>query len=174
MRKGLCLASLSLLLVYLCLIGTALPAFAAPAHMATSVVQTALTTPAHRWHGRAWWRHFHHRGSAGLEINQHYWGDTNHDIPTTTYGGHGQGNSGNGGYNRGHNMDDSANGGNQFIALPRLSRHWRVNQYYVGDSNYRNSFAHWGGYQQGNTGNSGHNEGLNQDNSLNGGNQILG
>jgi hypothetical protein len=171
-RKGFCLIILSIIvLACLCLSGTALPAFAAPAHVTIPAIQTA---PVYRWHSRAWWGHFHHRGSAGLEINQYHRGDSNYGIPTVTYGGHGQGDSGNGGYNRGHNQDDSVNGGNQLIASPQLSGYRRVNQYSAGNSNYHNSFTHWGGYNQGNTGNSGHNLGLNQDNSSNSGNQIIG
>jgi hypothetical protein len=178
-RKVFCIALVSLLLACQCLLGTALPAFAAPARVTISSYRIALTTPAYRgrrrgWHPkRAWW-HFHHRGFAGLEINQYHRGNSGYGIPTITYGGHGQGNSGNGGYNRGHNQDDSGNGGNQLIISPRLSGYRRINQYSVGNSNYHNSFTHWGGYNQGNTGNSGHNIGLNQDNSLNSGNQIIG
>jgi hypothetical protein len=172
-KKGFCLATLSLLFACFCLSYTALPAFAAPAHVTISAIQVTRTASARRWHSRTWWPHFYHRGSKGLEINQYHQGDTNHDIPTTTYGGHDQGNTGNNGHNRGHNQDDSLNGGNQLIVTSRLRGYRRVNQYYSGDSNYRNSFVHWGGYDQGNTGNSGSNEGLNQDDSSNGGNQII-
>ncbi|HXR65841.1 MAG TPA: hypothetical protein VN729_07955 [Ktedonobacteraceae bacterium] len=178
MRKGFCIAIMSLLLAGQCLLGTALPAFAAPARVTTSAFQSVLTTSIYR--GRGWhhsparWWHFHHWGSAGLEINQYHQGDSDHDIPVVTYGGHGQEDSGNTSDNRGHNQDNSSNGGNQLIVSPRLSEYRRINQYSVGHSNYRNSFTHWGGYDQHNSGNSGHNIGLNQDNSENGGNQIIG
>jgi hypothetical protein len=177
-RKGLCIAIVSVLLAGQCLLGTALPAFAAPARVTTSAFQSVVTTQTYRgrrWHhspARLW--HFHHRRLTGLEINQYHRGDSSHGIPIVTYGGYGQEDSGNDSYNRGHNQDNSSNGGNQLIVSPRLSEYRRINQYSVGNSNYHNSFTHWGGYNQHNSGNSGHNSGLNQDNSENGGNQIIG
>ncbi len=174
MRKGLYFLISGLLLAGFYLACTAPPAYADVLHTTASATRARIATPRYRWHHPVWRWRIHHYGFIGPEINQYHWGDSNHDIPTTTYGGHDQGNTGNNGYNRGHSQDNSANGGNQLSASPHLYGYRRINQYTVGNSNYRNSFVHWGGYDLGNTGNSGHNDGFSQDNSANGGNQILG
>lgn len=179
MRKGLFLVILSVTLACLGLSGTALPAFAAPARLTASVNLESGATPVHKWRrgshspGLAGRRRFYHRGFGSHELNQSHWGNSNYNNPVYTVGGHGQGNAGNAGHNRGHNQDNSLNGGNQLVALHRLRGYRRINQDYYGNSNYNNSAVHRGGYNQGNTGNSGTNDGLNQDNDSNGGNQII-
>lgn len=178
-RKGFYLLLLSVLLACLCLAGTAVPAFAASAQVAISAHQASSAVPVHRWKrgnrypGRAGWRRFPHGGYGSQELNQSHWGDTNYNNPVYTIGGHGQGDSGNDGHNRGHNQDNSINGGNQLVTVQRLRGYHRINQCYYGNSNYNNGVVHRGGYDQGNTGNAGTNDGLNQDNSANGGNQIV-
>ncbi|HEY0754431.1 MAG TPA: hypothetical protein VGD98_10745 [Ktedonobacteraceae bacterium] len=180
MKKGLCRAFFCLALACGCLLASALPAFAASERSASSVQRARLTTSVHKVKKRNWylshqaWRRYAYEGDSRQEINQFRQGNSNHDNPTFTRGGHGQGNSGNYGYNRGHSQDNSLNGGNQIINTSRLKGYRRINQYSFGNSNYRNSITHYGGYDQGNTGNSGSNKGLNQDNSSNSGNQIVG
>jgi len=185
-KKGLCAVLLSLLLAGFYAFISALPVYAASTQTHTQRHPIAWVRSNVRVHHTAahWYRHaprhwrvhasFAGNGNSGLEINQYHRVNTNHDTPTITYGGHGQGNSGKTGYNRSRSQDNSANGGNQITASSSLSHYRRFNQYAVGDSNYRNSYIHYGGYNQGNTGNSGQNEGLSQDNSANGGNQLLG
>lgn len=178
-RKGLCLLILSVLLACLWLASTAVPVFAAPAHVAIPVHQVSRAHPLQRWQrggrypGRIGWWRFPHRSYGSQELNQTYRGNSNFNNPIYTVGGHGQGDSGNAGHNRGHNQDNSSNGGNQLVTLHRLRGYHRINQCYYGNSNYNNSVVHRGGYDQGNTGNAGTNDGLNQDNSSNSGNQIL-
>ena len=70
------------------------------------------------------------------------------------------------------NEDDSSNGTNQIIMQNPFS-HRRINQSFqicVEDS----SNLHYAGAVQGNSGNNGLNVGVNQDNSSNVGNQIIG
>ena len=174
MKKGFCLVILSLLLACLGLAGTALPASAASEHAASSAIKLEQT---HKWrrgswyHNRDWW-HFSHGGAAPREINQFREGNSNFNNPIHSVG-HGIGNTGNSGHNRGRNEDNDGSDGNQIITPSRLIGYRRVNQYYHGNSNFNNPISHLG-YDQANNGNSGTNDGLNQDNSSNGGNQIIG
>ncbi len=177
MKKSVCLTLLSFLLACFCLSWTSLPVLAAPAHTTIASRQTTHTTPVSRRKGRVWHPGYPRWG--GLppydpgfeEINQYHIGDTNFNNPANPVG-HGQGNSGNHGHNRGRNQDNSSNGGNQMVLLNHSRGNRRVNQYSYGRSNYNNP-RHSHGYDQGNSGNDGRNDGLNQDNSSNGGNQIL-
>ena len=176
-KKRLCLAILSLLLACICLSGTTLPVFAAPERVAISAAQAVRTTPMHKWrggsgyHSRGWWWRFFHRGSNSQEINQFHQGNSGFNNPIYSVG-HDIGDTGNSGHNRGRNQDNDSNGGNQLVTTNRLRGHRRVNQYYYGSSNYNNPVYHRG-YNQANNGNSGLNDGLNQDDSSNGGNQII-
>ena len=178
MKKSLCLVILSSSIICQCLAGTALPAFAASQRMARSTTRVEQVIPIHQWErgswypGRAWRQHISHGAFPFPEINQFHVGNSNYNNAIHSVG-HGIGNTGNSGHNRGHNEDNDASDGNQIITPSHLRGFRRVNQYYYGNSNYNNPIYHQG-YDQANNGNSGTNGGLNQDNSSNGGNQIIG
>lgn len=87
--------------------------------------------------------------------------------------GHRQGNTGNPGLNRGLNLDDSGNTGNQ-MSGQRKAINVQDNHQFLHQSNGSGSgnSATFIGAFQGNSGNSGFNLGNNQDNSGNSGNQV--
>lgn len=180
MSKGLYRAIFSLLLACCCLAGAALPAYAASARVKISRSGVVATTSAHRWKGKRVFQHQSwgqrlHRGGPGLsEINQYYHGNTDYNHFYYVVGTRHQGNSGNVGYNRGRNQDNSLNGGNQTVLSGRHVGYRRVNQYYYGDSHFGRHATRLWGYDEVNSGNDGTNRGMNQDNSSNGGNQLIG
>lgn len=179
MSKSLCRVFLSLLLACLGLVSAVLPADAAPVAVKTSVISHLSTRDVQRWKGRrGWqtrfWRGRRSHGGPGIpEINQYFHGNTDYNHFYYIVGVNRQANSGNVGVNRGHNQDNSVNGGNQMLLSGRL-RYRRVNQYYYGNSHFNRRSIRIGGYDQVNSGNDGWNRGVNQDNSSNGGNQIVG
>ena len=162
MRKCKYLIPASQLIILLCLLGSAPPAFAASIQ-ATTTDLTQATTTQPRWY-QPW-------GSFGSQENNQYSRSVINGYNNKDYQGHDQENSGNFGYNRGYNEDSSGNTGNQIISQGAI-RPGRNNQYYEIFIN-NSSNSHFSGYMQGNSGNSGTNEGVNRDASGNLGNQIL-
>lgn len=174
MRRGFYPVMLSIVLACLCLASSVPPVFAASAHVSASALRGSSAAPVHRWR-RAHWQ----RNSPGRwgfwhlsELNQYRHGNSDFNSPKYSVG-HNIGNSGNSGHNRGWNQDNDSSGGNQLIAGNRLAHFRRINQYYYGNSDFNNPAYHRG-YNQENNGNSGLNDGINQDNSSNDGNQIIG
>lgn len=181
MNKGLYRALFSLLLACFCLAEAALPAYAAPARVKFVTTRAQVTTSVHRRRGtralrpyssRGW--HPYHSGAGSSEINQYFHGNTDFNHFKYVVGTSREENSGNVGYNRGHNQDNSTNGGNQMLLSGRPIRYRRVNQYYYGNSHFNRRGYRFNGYDEINSGNDGTNRGVNQDNSTNGGNQIIG
>ena len=176
-KKGLFLLIISTIFLGFSLSGGTISASAATEKMVGPIAHHAWTAPLYRvrrahWSPRrAWWWHVSHEGAPG-EINQFRSGNSDFNNPIRSIG-HGISNTGNSGHNRGRNEDNDTNDGNQILTPSHLGRFRRVNQYNYGNSNYNNPVLHIG-YDQINNGNSGTNDGLNQDNSSNGGNQIVG
>lgn len=88
------------------------------------------------------------------------------------YRGSNNGNSGNSRYNRGNNQDVSSNLGNQIVHRHGIGGHRRNNQYLLSCSIHSSNLTYIGS-NNGNSGNSGYNRGVNQDASGNGANQII-
>jgi hypothetical protein len=105
------------------------------------------------------------------ENNQFFSGNSNSGN-SARFVGHNQGNTGNQGHNRGFSQDNGFNGGNQVMNGGRRRGYRRSNQIYRGNSYVGNNLT-FQGDNQGNTGNQGFNEGINQDNTNNAGNQIV-
>ncbi|HEX7734490.1 MAG TPA: hypothetical protein VF458_06500, partial [Ktedonobacteraceae bacterium] len=143
MSKGLYRILFSLLLACFCLAIATLSAYAAPARVKISTARALVTTSAHRWRGK---RAFHQhqpwgwhpsRGGPGFpEINQYFHGNADYDHFYRIVDVHRQGNSGNVGDNRGHNLDNSTNGGNQMVLSGRSVGYRRINQHYHGNSHF--------------------------------------
>lgn len=161
MRKCFSLAVLGISIALLSLTHGVTPAFASTWYPAVLHKPSTSVVPAEpvRWHPSGWqdhYQYFHGNSYSGDHL---------------TFRGHNQNNSGNQGYNRRHNYNFGANAGNLVINHNKAS-HQRTHQYYSGNSVGHN----WGyfiGYNQNNTGNQGHNDGLNEDHGGNAGNQVV-
>ena len=168
MKKRVCSVLLSQLLTLLLALGNASPALAATkqeAHPRATASQNALSYARSRWHRPG---HLF----LGTHIDNQHDQDTLINSGNKTYRGSRQGNSGNSRYNGGFNQDNSSNLGNQIIHRRGLRERRRNNQF-LRSSSFNSSNLYYQGHDQGNSGNSGYNHGYNQDDSSNGGNQII-
>ncbi len=154
------------LILLFCMISIASPAFASTIQAnvsRTDLANATMTLPG--WH-----RPQRHIRSGRQENNQYVRANVN-NADNKDYWGHDQGNTGNHGHNRGYNEDNSSNASNQIINRGR-ARYSRNNQHYQIIINNAYNLRYFG-YRQGNSGNSGYDEGYNRDNSGNLGNQII-
>lgn len=89
-----------------------------------------------------------------------------------SYRGNNLSNSGNRGHNSKFNQDNSGNEGNQMINQGIMGKNQGHSQYYRNCTNIE-IHLYYQGNNQGNSGNSGYNDGFNQDDSGNAGNQMV-
>lgn len=168
MRKYLSFIIASLLGVLLLLPGMAMSASAASALVALPTTQRNVTTTnkSKVWHPA---RHGYY---GAPQVNNQYFrgnGNTGNHVSAV---GNNLNNTGNPGWNRRYIQDNTLNAGNQLANTHSRSGYQINNQHYVGNGNVGNTFF-FKGNNQGNSANTGVNDGVVQDNNSNGGNQIL-
>lgn len=142
-------------------------AFASTARSTVPRIGLVHTIPAAPvWH-RPW-----RRIPYGRQVNNQVFQACVKDTNNKYYRGHNQGNSGNNGVNHGYVEDNSSNTTNQIVNRRPVVGHRINNQLFQICANNSQNF-YYAGVRQGNSGNSGYNDGYAQDDSVNDGNQII-
>lgn len=180
MRKSLYCVLVGQLITLLFAMNTLSPAFASTERAIIRRPPLTRGAPSLVHRKRSPLRRYPHRGLvsnrsfryATRQVNNQFFRATVKNTNNKTYRGHDQGNSGNHGYNRGYNEDNSSNSANQIINRRSAIQYRRNNQYYQIHSENSGNLRYYG-YRQANSGNSGYNSGFNRDNSSNFGNQII-